>query len=219
MILKLKKKAYEQEKASFAVTNEFGEFIAIVSKVKKGFYITNRDGERIGQIAFNKQQAKVEVANDRYDDVLTVLTQMPDGRFLIEGASLFDALDNAGQPILSNRYEDKISIWGNPNTYSYDMFSGNKKAASVSTYVKSPAILAVSIEGSYNVLRILMIILAIDYFAKPIALDFYEIKTHQEEEYEPEITDIPMARTQQTTTGEPRIRLSKEEMKRASRRR
>jgi hypothetical protein len=144
MILKLKKDIYNTEKSSFNLTNEFNEVVAIVTKVRKGFHVKNRHEEEIANIVFQKESAKLE-ANDTKS--FLTFTHLPAGGFSIEG-------------------EGKYSVWGKPETYSYDIYSHAKVAATITTYVKNPEYVAFLIDASANALKVLLIVLAIDYYTE-----------------------------------------------------
>jgi pheromone shutdown protein TraB len=148
MVLKLKKEIYDCEKVSFAVLDEFKEIVAVVCAARKGFYVNNREGAQIGKITVYKNMAKAYAGEA---ETPTIVTFLQNGKFLVAGA--------AG--------EKEISVWGNPKACSYDIYFGSAVAASVATAVKEPEELSILVAKGVNVLKVLLLVLAVGNFAKP----------------------------------------------------
>lgn len=152
------KKALFREIDDYAISAD--GFFVKAAKLLKGYYLYGKDGGQVGQIIFEKAKATVVVAEGASLCVLrgaegyTVCDCKPD-----EDTNL-----NAGLHKQSPEY----MIYGQTTEYRYDIYektSSAKKpllAASVINDLQSPGYYKVRIIGGSNILKLIMMALAID---------------------------------------------------------
>ena len=142
MVFDIKKKLFATTDP-FVVLHPTGGNPFVVQPTAEGMFVANEHGELIAQVIFDKGSATVAVAED--DDALTVFA---DGK------------------ITTAKDRVKYLVYGNPGTYTYDIFAGKKLAAKVAPKFFDKHLFSINhTEG--NLLKLVLIVLALEkmYFA------------------------------------------------------
>lgn len=157
MIFKVKKALY-REVEDYAITAD--GFFVKAAKLIKGYYLYGRDGGQVGQIIFERGKATVVVAEGASVCVL----RGAEGYTVCDCKAEEDTNLNAGLRKQSPEY----MIYGQTTQYRYDIYektSSSKKpllAASVINDLQAPGYYKVRILGGSNILKLIMLALAID---------------------------------------------------------
>lgn len=141
--------------------NAEGDIVAVLVPVTQGYYITNRVGEQIAQITFYDKNAKLCIANTTGKDITTTsIASLGNNRFGFKDS--VSEQDKSFALDIPKRFLDELSFWGDPLVPSYDIYSDKTVSASVTA--SEGDTISIKIARDANFLRMLMIVLAVDYF-------------------------------------------------------
>ena len=166
MVFNLKKNLYKSD--DFLIKAVGGDFFFRISMFKKGFYLYNTAGEQVGQILFEKNKAII-VASESSSAVVFINEL---GKIFIEKNSSF-----ADKKFMPDRKLEKIHtqnnfIFGMPQDYKYDIYEkemGDKTpdiVANIIPNIYNKDYYKVKINGGKNILKLIMIIIAVDKLCK-----------------------------------------------------
>lgn len=137
MVFDIKKKLFSCAEP-YVVTQPAGGAPFIIQAVDSGMFIANEKGEPIAQLVFEKTGAVIAIAED--DDAVSIAG---DGK------------------ITTAKGNDKYLVYGNPSTYTYDVFIGRTLVAKVAPKYFDRSKFSINHMGG-NVLRIVLIALALE---------------------------------------------------------
>lgn len=153
------KKALFREVDDYAITAD--SFFVKVAKLIKGYYLYGRDGGQVGQIIFERGKATAVVAEGASVCVLRSA----------EGYAISDCIQEDAETNLNTglrKQSPEYMIYGQTAEYRYDIYektcSAKKPllAANVINDLQAPGYYKVRILEGSNILKLIMIALAID---------------------------------------------------------
>lgn len=156
------KKALYKERVDFCITPVGGKFKIFISPIKGGYYLFNEWKEHIGQLIFNPFGAELSAP----DTTTLVLSRTADG---FEVKNKCFSPEDRSEVIASDKLRNKPAAYffqGDCKSYNYTVYEKVKKIAEVAARVipdvTDESSYRFRIEGGSNVLKIIMIIIAID---------------------------------------------------------
>ncbi len=158
MIFKVKKALFK-EVEDYAISAD--GFFVKVAKLIKGYYLYGKDGTQVGQIIFERGKATVAVV-----DAASVCVLRTAEGFSISDNKPEDTETNLNKGM--RRKSPEYMIYGQATEYRYDIYektaAQNKPllAANVINDLQSPGYYKVRVVEGSNILKLLMMAIALD---------------------------------------------------------
>lgn len=163
MIYHIRKNIYKFGE-DFVIKPIGGEFLFKVTSIKKGYYLYDKNGLQVGQITFEKGKASIVAPESS-----AIIVYKNDYSYSIDSKQIDD--ENPKEQIDKTCFkENKVinMIFGTPNSYKYDIYEkseGKKQpeiVANIIPDVSDNNFYKIRINGGENILKLIMVILAID---------------------------------------------------------
>lgn len=162
MIVRVLKDLYKKS-GDFALRDEFGNMMLKCAFVGKGYYIYNKRGIQIAQLAFGKNEASMAVAQNvpSYPGAVRIVKLGCDN-FEFE-TNVIEKGDDQYTKNVVGRAVAKFSVWGPVSKYSYDIFDGSEKVGEVIPYPADDGVFQIRTYSETNILYVFMITLALEW--------------------------------------------------------
>lgn len=165
MIFSIKKALFNEIK-DYRIKPNHGVFEVRVAKLTKGYYLYDKNGVQVGQIVFSKGNAKIVVPDSSAIDIVLIDEKnrymITDGICSLEDEKSIEKVEEKKE----NLYE--YMIYGKPEEYRFDIYEKKKGeklprvSANIINDISNNAFYKVRIVDTDNLLKTLMICLAID---------------------------------------------------------
>lgn len=159
------KKALFNEVEDYLIKPIEGNFEVRVAKLKKGYYLYDTIGGQVGQIMFEKGTAKI-VAPDSPSIVVSISSSATNEYIVYDG--IFEDTKSVKNTSFKKVNTSEYMIYGKAKDYKYDIYEKKKDnkmpivSANVINDMNSNDIYKIRILDAKNILKTLMICLAID---------------------------------------------------------
>lgn len=164
MIIKLLKQLYKSPD-DYAVKTPINELICKIAHFSGGYYLYNKNGDQIGQIMFENNIAYLSVPASApvYPAAIKVVYN-PQSGFSFPVNEIERGDEQFIGNIKGKNTAEAFSLRGDTAGYSYDIYSGNVAVVNVVPSATDPNYYSMRINKDYNVLKGILIALAIDFF-------------------------------------------------------
>ena len=162
MIVRVLKNLYKMP-GDFALRDELGNMILKCSYVGNGYYIYNKRGIQIAQLAFTKGEAQMAVVQHipAYPGAVNIVKLGTDD-FVFE-TNVIEKGDDQYTKNVKGRNAGKFTVWGTPSKYSYDIFDGSENVAEVIPFPSDDGVFQIRTNAATNILYVFMITLALEW--------------------------------------------------------
>lgn len=169
MIIKMLKRAYSSPD-DYAVRTPINELICKVAHFTGGYYLYNKVGDQIAQIMLESNTAYLSLpsAVPSFPGA-TKLVYCAPGEFVFAPMDIARGDEQLSASLKSNKTKEDYSLRGDPAGYSYDIYNGNKVYANVVPSSTEKDYYLIRTDNEANVLKMIMISLALDYFSTALA--------------------------------------------------
>lgn len=163
MIFKIRKNLFALPE-DYVVKTSIGEPLCKIAKIRQGYYIYNKVGAQIAQVVFSKHGAKLSVASSRpaFPGAINLVCYGKN-RFEFEPYKL-EKDDQQYVDQLKGKHTPAYSIWGDTVAYNFDIYYGKDIAANIVPCLDDPDRYQIRMHDQGNLLVVLMILLATEYF-------------------------------------------------------
>ncbi len=167
MIFRVLKKLYGRA-GDFALRSEMGDMLCKAAYLSSGYYIYNKYGEQIAQLAFNGNTASMSIAtpNPVYPGAITMVCGGKDNFYFTN--NVIEKGDDAFIKNVKGKQSYNFSIWGKPSAYGYDIYDGSDLVANVIPYPQDEEVYQIRVHEKGNLFYIFMICLAAERLQKDL---------------------------------------------------
>ncbi|MDR3185296.1 MAG: hypothetical protein LBU04_00560 [Christensenellaceae bacterium] len=163
MIFKIRKMFRTDGSNDYSLLTPIGDTVCKIARIKNGFYFYNTHSEQIAQLTFDKSQACLAIGqHTSHMPSIVVVTAGPNGKLSFQrmGEST-DGLTNDIRTLeICNAGE--ITVFGNLNNYSFDIYEGSSLSANVVPVANDPNYYMLKLDTKANALLMVMLVLAIE---------------------------------------------------------
>ncbi|MDR0695948.1 MAG: hypothetical protein LBF68_00175 [Christensenellaceae bacterium] len=162
MIFKIQKALHKLD-ADYPLTTNAGDPICKISRFRNSFVVSNSRDQQIAKMSYAQNSASISVSHVLTDSPAVIIVDRDrNGKFYVSREN--NASENArfSLHIPEITTNGNITVWGNPNQYSFDIYEGPDLSASIVPLLDDEKYYMINLSDTANLLQMLLIVISME---------------------------------------------------------